>query len=532
MYTEYFGLRESPFSIAPDPRYLYMSGKHREALAHLVYGIQGDGFILLTGEVGTGKTTVCRCLLEQLPENTDVAFVLYPRLTVRELFATICDELGIDYPRSNAGNKDLLDGINRYLLDAHARGRKTVLIIEEAQNLTAELLEQVRLLTNLETSSRKLLQIIMVGQPELRDVLARPDMKQVAQRITARYHLEPLSREEVGSYVRHRLAVAGGSPEIFSFSSVSKVFHLSGGIPRVINLICDRSLLGAYSQGRKIVGRMTVARAWQEIKGTPGERGSFGRRLMFIVPAMVLLLCGVMFAAAYYARNAQSDVKEREVPVKEVHVHVKKVTLQWPASQPIEESEDMAYRALYGLWGTSYGGGDENACKGPLPDGLQCLRGVGSIKTLISLNRPAVLTLFDSRARKYYAALTGIEGKKAVFMLGPVTRRVDMDQVENRWFGDFTMLWRKPRNYHGDIRPGDRGPEVKWLSRQLSRILAPSVEPSEDLVYNRKMVNDVKKFQLSKGLTPDGVVGPRTVMLLSAEGGRKGPVLKDTREVK
>ncbi|MEJ2696335.1 MAG: AAA family ATPase [Candidatus Sulfobium sp.] len=528
MYTEYFGLRESPFSIAPDPRYLFMSGKHREALAHLIYGIRGDGFILLTGEVGTGKTTVCRCLLEQLPENTDIAFVLYPKLTVRELLATICDELRIGYKRANASNKDLLDRINAHLLAAHARGRKTVLIIEEAQNLSTELLEQVRLLTNLETDSRKLLQIIMVGQPELRDVLERSDMRQVAQRITARYHLGPLSREEVAAYVSHRLAVAGGRPELFPPRTVKRIFRLSGGIPRLINLLCDRSLLGAYSQGRKAIDSPTVSTAWREISGGQREAPSPAKGLRFAIGVMVLVICGAVVAAVYYARMAQSDDSERAVQIQKIKpgkIHTEPATLEWPAAQPVEESEDMAYRTLFGEWGASYGGGGPSACRGVVPDGLQCLQDLGGMNTLMRLNRPAVLTLFDSRGRKYYAALISVQGDKATFRLGSETRKVDIHRIERWWFGDFSVLWRTPPDYRGDIRPGDSGQTVKWLGRQLSGIDGAGVEPFNDLVYNKEMVKQVKKFQLANGLNPDGIVGPRTVILLNSRSGETTPRL-------
>jgi general secretion pathway protein A len=244
MYKDYFGLKELPFSIAPDPRYLYMSEQHREALAHLVYGMNTDGgFVLLTGEVGTGKTTVCRCLLEQIPENIDVAFILNPKLSVHELLASICDELRIQYPQGNNSIKVFIDHINAYLLDAHARDRKTVLIIEEAQNLSTDVLEQIRLLTNLETNQQKLLHIIMLGQPELRDKLSRPELRQLSQRITARYHLGSLSRHEVYGYVSHRLSVAGGHRKLFPDSVIGTLHRLSNGIPRLINLICDRAML-------------------------------------------------------------------------------------------------------------------------------------------------------------------------------------------------------------------------------------------------------------------------------------------------
>ncbi len=215
MYNDHFGLHDHPFSIAPDPRYLFMSDRHREALAHLLYGIRNEGgFVLLTGEIGTGKTTVCRCLLEQLPADTRVAYIINPRLSALELLATICGEFGISCPEGNS-SKLFIDRLNVFLLDSHAAGRQSVLIIDEAQNLSAEVLEQIRLLTNLETNRRKLLQIILIGQPELRVLLARPDLRQLAQRITARYHLQALSKREVIKYVSHRLAIAGARKPLF-----------------------------------------------------------------------------------------------------------------------------------------------------------------------------------------------------------------------------------------------------------------------------------------------------------------------------
>src|SRR3954464_173188 len=217
MYHSYFGLGEAPFSLAPDPRYLYMSERHQEALAHLLYGVSGDGgFVLLTGEVGAGKTTICRCLLEQIPQACDIAYLFNPKLTVEELLSSICSELRIDSPPNGASIKTFVDCINAHLLASHAKGRHTVLIIDEAQNLSADVLEQMRLLTNLETNQRKLLQIILIGQPELAAMLERPELRQLSQRIVARYRLGPLSKTEVAAYVAHRLEIAGGTRTLFS----------------------------------------------------------------------------------------------------------------------------------------------------------------------------------------------------------------------------------------------------------------------------------------------------------------------------
>ncbi len=297
--NSYFGLAEAPFSIAPDPRYLYMSQRHQEALAHLLYGVNGDGgFVLLTGEVGAGKTTVCRCLLEQIPDSCDVAYIFNPKLTVEELLSTICVEFGIACPPGNTSIKVFVDCINAYLLDAHARGRHTVLIIDEAQNLSADVLEQMRLLTNLETNQRKLLQIILLGQPELAAMLERPELRQLAQRIVARYHLGPLTKPEVAAYVRHRLEVSGAQRQLFPAGLMGRLYRLSGGVPRVINVLCDRALLGAYVQGKERVDRATLAQAAREVFHQ-AQRRSLVRPLL-----MVLILCaGGVLAMTLYQRT-------------------------------------------------------------------------------------------------------------------------------------------------------------------------------------------------------------------------------------
>ena len=298
MYLKHFNLTERPFSITPDPRFLYMSDRHREALAHLLYGLgEGGGFVQLTGEVGTGKTTICRCLLEQVPENVDVALVLNPKVTAEELIATVCDELGVAYPNQIQSIKALTDVLNRHLLEAYARGRRTVLIIDEAQNLSPEVLEQVRLLTNLETSTRKLLQIILIGQPELRALLAREEMRQLSQRVTARYHLEPIAQQDVSDYIQHRLQICGTSHIVFSKRAVDLIRRLSGGIPRLINVLCDRSLLGAYVEGKLQVDRGIVEKAAREVLAEDAELSSKRR---WFVPALGGLTVALLVAAVFY----------------------------------------------------------------------------------------------------------------------------------------------------------------------------------------------------------------------------------------
>src|SRR2546425_958130 len=268
MYAAHFGLTERPFSLAPDPRYLYLSDAHREALAHLLYGVGGGGSIVqLTGEVGTGKTTVCRTLLEQLPPDVDVAMIFNPRLTSVELLAVVCDELRIAYPAGTTSLKVLVDALSQALLDAHGRGRRTVLIVDEAQSLSAEVLEEIRLLTNLETTREKLLQVILIGQPELAELLARPELRQLAQRVTARYHLRPFTEEETRAYVQHRMEVAGQRQPVFEAGAVRVAHRLAHGVPPRLHPICDRALLGAYAAGLTRVTAPIVRRAALEVLG-------------------------------------------------------------------------------------------------------------------------------------------------------------------------------------------------------------------------------------------------------------------------
>jgi len=271
MYTSFFGLKEKPFSITPDPRYLFMSERHAEALAHLMYGVnEAGGFVQLTGDIGTGKTTLVRTMLEKMPQHADVAVILNPRISPQELLLSICQELAIVVSEAAAtSSKALVDMLNVRLLAAHAQGRRVIVIVDEAQNLSADTLEQVRLLTNLETPSAKLMQIILIGQPELRDVLAHSGLKQLAQRITGRYHLAPLTRDDSIAYARHRLKIAGATGEIFTGSALREVYRLTAGVPRLINVVCDRALLGAYTEDQHRIDAATVRRAASEVFGKP-----------------------------------------------------------------------------------------------------------------------------------------------------------------------------------------------------------------------------------------------------------------------
>ncbi len=358
MYTEYFGLSEKPFSITPDPRYLYLSGRHAEALAHLLYGVtESGGFIQLTGEVGTGKTTLVRSLLEQLPEQAQIALVLNPRLSPMEFLQVICDELGVVVPPAERrSGKALVDGLNRHLLTAHAAGRRVVLIVDEAQNLSAEVLEQLRLLTNLETAKQKLLQIILIGQEELRDLLARNDLRQLAQRITGRYHLEALDRADTAAYVRHRVTVAGGTTDLFSRRALNTIHAEAGGIPRLINVISDRALLGAWSAETRQVTPALARAAAREVRGV--EPASERRWPWLIMGAFGL--ASVSIAAWLALRHgAPPPVQPASAPAATVPTAAVAQTPAPPAADPV--SDGMAARV-------PPGNGGNRRVAAPLPE--------------------------------------------------------------------------------------------------------------------------------------------------------------------
>lgn len=357
MYEQHFNFSASPFTIAPNPRYLYLTDQHREALAHLAYGLQEKGgFVLLTGEVGTGKTTVCRCLLGRIPDHVDLALILTPTLGAEELLESICQEFGIEV-RQGATAKVLTDALHHYLLDVHARGRRAVVMIDEAQDLDVQVLEQLRLLTNLETDEAKLLQIILLGQPEFLEKLRQPELRQLSQRIVARFHLVALKAGEVRAYIDHRLGLVGGSAAIFPSAVVSRIARLSKGVPRLINLLCDRALLGCYVQNQLQVDSRTLRRAAREVLGSPvaaGRMRRWHRRFLpssaggrsFTVAVAAVLLAGVVlvrFDPAWWqdisssARDISSSAVEA-VTVAFAHATLQTDTL--PLGEPIADPAD------------------------------------------------------------------------------------------------------------------------------------------------------------------------------------------------
>lgn len=530
MYTQYFKLGEPPFSIAPNPRYLYLSPQHREALAHLLYGIGvGGGFVALTGEVGTGKTTLCRCLLEQLPEDVDIALIFNPRLNSRELLASICDELRVSYPSGKTSFKQLIDALNHHLLDAHARGRRTIVLIDEAQNLSFEVLEQIRLLTNLETHQAKLLQIILVGQPELNQLLARPQLRQLAQRITARYHLSPLTRRETADYIRHRLAVAGTLETLFGRSAIAEIYRRSGGIPRLVNLICDRALLGAYTLGKTKVGRAIARKAADELLPS-----SVSRRFGFGLGVAVLVLgAGV----AYIAKPPPTEVQLLPMPtsqpvvvppmpqVKPVPELPKPPAAPAPIVEPVSPQQPFtervtdaalnrkaAFARLLALWKVEVPANTE-ACAHITTQGLRCLAVHGNWLKLRSFNLPAVLELVLPDGGHRYATLMHSRAGKIELALGERGEWYPIADILPVWKGDAFLIWKPPVGAANTLSPGERGPAVSWLRQRLRAPVSSEGDDYFDAELERRLV----AFQMERGLAPDGRAGPYTLVYLAAD---------------
>lgn len=539
MYTTAFGLQHAPFSIAPDPRYLFMSERHREALAHLLYGLRaGGGFVLLTGEIGTGKTTICRAFLEQMPADCDVAYVFNPKQNALELLRTINDEFGVVHTPAAPGAvetiKDCIDPLNRFLLASHAAGRHAVLVVDEAQNLSADVLEQLRLLTNLETSERKLLQIVLIGQPELRTLLAQPSLEQLAQRVVARFHLDALSPQETESYVGHRLAVAGwNGPPPFDRRALRRIHARTGGVPRRINLLCDRALLGAYAAGVRSVDTRAVDRAAAEVfdrgTATSGSR-LFPWRARGLSAALAALLVACAGFAVWHNRPGGAALAGRvpvdfppDLPaavVSGLSISVRPAPAATaPSTTPViadfdmaealpqlPRNEDAAIRQLAQAWGASLPDTGP-ACVSAGRQKLPCWRaGRSGLDQLRLLDRPAVLSFNAPDGKPAYALLRGITGDSVVVDVAGSPRRLSVAALGAWWRGDLVTLWRNP---DADAAATDArvALALPGLPAGLSR------------------GERITRFQVAQGLPPDGQAGPLTAMRLNRASGLEEPRL-------
>ena len=553
MYAPFFGFSKEPFSIAPDPRFLYMSEQHREALAHLLYGLGGGGgFVLLTGAIGAGKTTVCRCFLEQVPAHCAVAYVFNPKLTAIELLQTVCAEFGIEAPAEPGSVKAHVDALNAFLLAAHAQGRQAVLVIDEAQSLSADVLEQLRLLTNLETAERKLLQIVLIGQPELREMLARPELEQLAQRVIARCHLGPLSAAQTEQYIRHRLAVAGPSAALpFDRAALARIHALSRGVPRRINLLADRALLGAYAQGLQKVDRRTLEQAAVEVFGGEG-RPTHGRRWAWGAAAALGLLAMLGTGLAWQrapgsassrtsttasapasapvsapvraAAAAASAASPPALPAAGAAASAQPSTegsakapstdpaLLLAAAQPLPAT---AWRELALHWNVAIGEGDP--CTVAAQARLACFRSAaGGLPAVLQLARPGFVTLRPPGGKEVYALLLSVDDSRATLQAGRQRYVLGLPALASVWAGDFSTFWRTPEGWH----PGAEAqldPQLRaWVGQQLGKAGIEGEKP---------LTERVRIFQRAQGLPPDGVVGPMTLMRLSRAAGIDEPRL-------
>lgn len=532
MYTKFFGLNEKPFSITPDPRYLFMSERHGEGLAHLVYGVtESGGFIQLTGEVGTGKTTLIRTLLSQLPDKVDVALILNPHLSALEFLTAICEELHITLPQEKNSPKALVDALNWHLLAAHAAGRRTILMVDEAQNLSVDVLEQLRLLTNLETSRQKLLQIILIAQPELREKLAQNNLRQLSQRVTGRYHLEPLSREEAIRYIDHRLRVAGSLTEIFDEKAKREVFRLSGGIPRIMNVICDRALLGAYSRENRRINRRLVRRAAAEVSGqslTP-------RVLKWVLPvigAIAVIALAVFFLSAGPVRDP-GDAATLDIPVDPPRESPPAPVSNAPEpglpsanSSTVEEflqefpahtDAESAMQTLAALWGANFDPVAGNGCEQARVQGLSCLVQRGTLNTLLQFDLPAALTLTGSDGENYYPVLVSLNGDSGVLQLGEQSAEFPLDDIEALWFGEFLLWWQPPNGTLTSLSRGVRGENVRWLRQSLAA-LDPEYQGtvSDSDLFDETLERQLRAFQQRNRLRVDGLAGQQTQIFINS----------------
>jgi general secretion pathway protein A len=588
MYVQYFGLKHEPFSIAPDPRYLFMSERHREALAHLLYGVKGGGggFVLLTGEIGAGKTTVCRCLLEQIPKRCNVAYIFNPKLTALELLKTVCEEFHVSVQAHEPGTvftaKDYLDPFNRFLIETHSVGLNNVLIIDEAQNLASDVLEQLRLLTNLETNERKLLQIVLIGQPELRTMLRRPELEQVAQRVIARYHLDALSEAETAMYLRHRLAIAGLTSAMpFSQRAMQEIHHAARGVPRRINLLADRALLGAYAESVPRVDKRIVEKAATEVFGAerraerldalrtspwalgvgglaaglalagttawlwprdsaaPAPRSAAASAPTLANPAAAQAASAVVAGAASAPRAAFAPaVAPAVAPAAAASASpalagdgngaapgaaAASAPLFLTAAEAVARgawrSEAEAWRELAPQWGIALPDAVPDACAVAQRAQWQCYRAaVGGLPLVRQLDRPGFITLRDGSGRPAYALLLGLNPRAATLRIGRDTVEVTLVSLSNLWPGDFATYWRAPEGYGGILLPGARGPAVDALAAQLAAVRGESA-PTVPVLYDNTMAARVTAFQTTQGLQADGRAGPTTFMQLARANG-------------
>ncbi len=533
MYHEFFGLKEPAFSIAVNPRYLFMSDQHREALAHLLYGIQNGGFVMLTGEVGTGKTTIVRCLLEQLPDNTDIAIILNPTANAPELLSTICDELGVSYIDDELTVKNLTDALNVFLLNNHRKGRKTVLLIDEAQLLRVPVLEQIRLLTNLETTTEKLLQIMLVGQPELKKLLARPALRQLSQRITARFHLEALTPAETKAYIHHRLKIAGlpDHQRPFSDTIIREIHRFSGGIPRLINVLCERLLLGAYAQNQHVIDKRIFAAATKEVAGTATqeeEKIAAARTSWhaLLVGVLALVMAGVWFLLPDDPSNFPPTTAEAQVQIASSvtsgsAISASSAAVVAEALPPASPVVAMATRDMVAAQLVLFDylaipiDNRMNPCLSSVTANYSCEKArLSSWDELKDVNRPGLMTLATDDKKWVYLLVVGLSENYLLVIENGMEKIVPWSDVAPVWTGDFVYVWSRPEGFDKSLQLGDKSDLVTWVAEQFAR-LDQQPAPLTRQFFTEKLKKRVELFQRTQNILPDGVIGAQTLRRLN-----------------
>ncbi|MFK7794655.1 MAG: AAA family ATPase [Gammaproteobacteria bacterium] len=536
MYGQFFNIDEGAFSIAPNPKYLFLSPQHQEALAHLLFGItRPGGFVLLTGDIGTGKTTVCRSLFSEIPENTDIALIVNPKLNPDDLLASICDELDISYPEYQLSSKTYLNKLNERLIQSHANGRNTILIVDEAQNLSLDALETIRVLTNLETDEQKLLQIILIGQPELRQRLVAPEMEQLNQRITARFHLHAFTKQEVGAYIAHRLEVAECDPGLFSQRNIDFIYKKTKGIPRLINVLCDRSLLGAFVQKKKIISNEIIQKAAIESLGFQDKKSNATMATWLVLLLLFASTLWIIFYNSDDDLTAQGDheihsesIEPATVKEKEVSETIKIKKIQ-PTSANVEplviseienqkntvlSAQQWVYQMLLASWGIDYSAIEESACDAAKRNGLLCFSGVGDVSLLQRLNRPVILKNKVSQKETTYLFVKTVDQGEAIVFDQSGEYRISWLEIATSWQGEFELLWM-PVADRKLIRPGAEGEFVKDIDQILATIFNRSPNWDEVMRYERLLVREVKSFQRAQKISADGVIGPLTQIYMN-----------------
>ena len=537
MYKEYFGFVEMPFSIVPNSRYLFLSQRHQEAMQNLQAGLgEGGGFAMLTGEVGTGKTTVAKAMLSSLDRHTQAGLILNPTFSNTDLLEAICDEFEVEYPEQ-ASLKQLSQAIYYFLLDSHAEGIQTLLVIDEAQHLAADVLEQLRLLTNLETDSRKLLKVLLVGQPELQQHLQTTQLRQLAQRITGRYHLLPLNIEETGKYIAFRLETAGGEQMLFSNRSVKLIAQYTHGIPRLINLVCDKALQLAFHDGEQTPSNETVNKACQQVMAFQAEVYRVDKpRAASAIPKLVqyagaatlsvaLAMATFNFAPTYIdswlttepsneAQTVSSAKMQRslvvDMPKAVAEPETDKFALPLHIQQHLMQgtNRSLAIKDLYTLWGYQSSLRD-GLCLSEPQSVFVCEQQQSSLDDLLELGVPVVLNL-DIEQESVFAVLYGVSQDSVELLVNEKLLVMPKQSLEQIWQGDYVAIWKQP--LRETLKEGYQGEAVALLDLLLSEVLGEVVSGSDVFDYELKM--KVEAFQTWQSMSVDGIAGQRTLARL------------------